>query len=128
MTVFYGYGVQHFFGFRHNFGSDSVPRNTSNLQFHLSSPAPFSFCKQTSVSLRKKRRLCSLRSVIPLRCGAIPLCEKRCTEMHLILTPSYSASGFSTCAIADFCIGIRQFLLFPNSMITVSSVISIIVP
>ena len=40
----------------------------------------------------------------------------------------YSAEGFSTCAMADFCMGIRQFLLFPNSTITVSSVISITTP
>lgn len=42
----------------------------------------------------------------------------------------YSAtlSGFSTCAIATFCIGIRQFLLLPNSTMTVSSVISITMP
>ena len=31
-------------------------------------------------------------------------------------------------AIAAFCIGIRQFLLLPNSTITVSSTISMIVP
>ena len=41
---------------------------------------------------------------------------------------SYSASAFSTCVIADFCIGIRQFLLFPNSTITSSSEISISTP
>ena len=38
------------------------------------------------------------------------------------------ASGFSTWTIACFCIGIRQFLLLPNSTITVSSVISMITP
>ncbi len=36
--------------------------------------------------------------------------------------------GFSFSTIASFCIGIRQFLLLPNSTITVSSVISMITP
>ena len=38
------------------------------------------------------------------------------------------ASGFSISTIAAFCMGIRQFLLLPNSTITVSSVISMITP
>ena len=36
--------------------------------------------------------------------------------------------GFSTAAIASFCIGILQLRLLPNSTITVSSIISIITP
>lgn len=40
----------------------------------------------------------------------------------------YSADAFSTCAIAAFCIGIRQFLLLPNSTITSSSLMSISTP
>lgn len=48
--------------------------------------------------------------------------------LHSYSAYSAASSGFSTAAIAAFCIGIRQFLLLPNSTITVSSVISMIVP
>ena len=52
-------------------------------------------------------------------------------SLHRIqrILSSYSAvSGFSTAAIAPFCMGMRQFLLLPNSTIMVSSVMSITVP
>ena len=46
---------------------------------------------------------------------------------HTWNTTAY-ASAFSTSAIADFFIGIRQFLLLPNSTITSSSVRSMTTP
>jgi len=74
------------------------------------------------------------------RCGGtdvgilIPLtyfCIKK-KNLHIIQIlhsfAFYSADAFSTCAIAAFCIGIRQFLLLPNSTITSSSLMSISTP
>ena len=54
--------------------------------------------------------------------------KRRMARRFLCTTYSVYSPAFSTCAIADFCIGIRQFLLLPNSTITVSSVMSITVP
>ena len=49
------------------------------------------------------------------------------TPFWLFLCNTYS-SGFSAWIMADFCIGIRHALLFPNSTMTVSSVMSISTP
>ena len=47
--------------------------------------------------------------------------EKFFSNFSLNLNLNYSASAFSTSTIAVFCIGILQFLLLPNSTITISS-------
>ena len=59
--------------------------------------------------------------------------KKRKSKHDFLFYLLYSSSvfvrfGFSTAAIASFCIGILQLRLLPNSTITVSSIISIITP
>ena len=49
-------------------------------------------------------------------------------RLNILYYFSIPSSAFSTSTIADFCIGILQFLLLPNSTITTSSLISITTP
>lgn len=65
----------------------------------------------------------------------IPPVTRRINYIFLFVTAfiiytdySSSAFAFSTSTTAFFCIGIRQFLLLPNSTITVSSFISMTTP
>ena len=90
-------------------------KHTATIKYKISdhrSTCPFLLC--TCLTGQYGHRQIPDRTPCPVRDMAVPA--------------MIFYSGFSTCTMAVFCMGIRQFLLLPNSTITVSSVMSMTTP
>ena len=81
--------------------------------------------------------MCHFRSVFPLfrSTSFLRITQTKVSFSKAFVRQSYGfykvqplSTGFSIWTIACFCIGMRQFLLLPNSTMTVSSVMSMITP
>lgn len=113
-------------------GFDSKQQDTEKHPLTSSSLSLFQIITSTNFHFQAPQKAPETEILIKIEYPNVrkyPICLRMLSLYFLLsFSAATASSGFSTTATADFCIGIRQFLLFPNSIITVSSVMSITMP